>query len=144
MLFAALAGFVFGFIGSVPVAGPIAVLVLERSLAHRYSDAEGIAVGGAVAESAYAGAAFLGLGFLIKSYPIVLVGARARLTGLAVGDAHDRRGVARVERGPHARGQRIELRAEGRLRLVAPHDRVRRGQHVAGVGRDRHGAAAGC
>ena len=77
MLFAALAGFVFGFIGSVPVAGPIAVLVLERSLAHRYSDAEGIAVGGAVAESAYAGAAFLGLGFLIRSYPIVLVGARA-------------------------------------------------------------------
>lgn len=77
MLIAALVGFVFGFIGSVPVAGPIAVLVLERSLAMRYADAEGIAVGGALAESVYAGAAFLGLGMLIERYPFLLVVARA-------------------------------------------------------------------
>lgn len=75
MLLALFAGFVFGFVGSVPVAGPIAVLVLERSLAKRYTDAEGIALGGALAESFYAGAAFLGLGYVVQHYPVVLVAA---------------------------------------------------------------------
>lgn len=77
MLSAAIAGYILGFLGSVPVAGPIAVLVLERSLAQRYADAEGIAVGGAVAESFYAAAAFLGFGVLVQRFPVLLVVARA-------------------------------------------------------------------
>lgn len=76
MLAAALVGFLFGFIGSVPVAGPIAVLVFERSLAGRYADADGIALGGALAEGLYAGAAFLGLGLTVHRYPSVLVASR--------------------------------------------------------------------
>jgi threonine/homoserine/homoserine lactone efflux protein len=88
MLTAALVGFVLGFLGSVPVAGPIAVLVLERSLAQRYADAEGIAVGGAVAESLYAAAAFLGFGVLVNRFPVLLVGARVAGALILVVVAH--------------------------------------------------------
>ena len=54
MLWVALAGFARGFIGSMPVAGPVAVLVVSRSLEGRLRDGALIGLGSALAEGAYA------------------------------------------------------------------------------------------
>jgi hypothetical protein len=54
VLVTALLGLAFGFVGSIPVAGPISALVLYRGLDRRYKAATFIGVGGAVAEGAYA------------------------------------------------------------------------------------------
>ena len=45
MLLPILIGFVFGFFGSMPVAGPIAVLVLRLGLEHHPSRAMAVAAG---------------------------------------------------------------------------------------------------
>lgn len=62
----ALFGFCFGFVGSVPVAGPIAVLVLSRGLEERHRAGLLIAVGAAIAEGFYAFLAFYGFGALLS------------------------------------------------------------------------------
>ncbi|MDH5491032.1 MAG: LysE family transporter [Myxococcales bacterium] len=62
-------GFVFGFVGSVPVAGPIAVLVLCSGLERRFRNGLGIAMGAAVAEGTYALLAFWGFGTLLSGLP---------------------------------------------------------------------------
>ena len=49
MLTAALIGFCFGFFGSIPVAGPIAALVLKRGLTGRFRSAALVGAGGAIA-----------------------------------------------------------------------------------------------
>jgi threonine/homoserine/homoserine lactone efflux protein len=71
MLLAAAIGVLFGFVGSIPVAGPIAVLVLARGLALRFRSGIFIAAGGAIAESVYAFLAFWGFGALLGEYPWV-------------------------------------------------------------------------
>ena len=48
MIVAALSGFVLGFAGSIPVAGPTAVVVMESALAHRNREGLEVAVGAAV------------------------------------------------------------------------------------------------
>ena len=45
MIVAALSGFVLGFAGSIPVAGPTAVVVMESALAHRNREGLEVAVG---------------------------------------------------------------------------------------------------
>jgi len=72
-----LVGFAFGFIGSMPVAGPISVLVLHLGLARDPRHALFVAVGGALAESLYALLAFWGLSAVLARYPMVLPAARA-------------------------------------------------------------------
>ena len=47
MLLPLLIGFAFGFLGSMPVAGPISLLVLHLGLAHDSRRAMYVAVGGA-------------------------------------------------------------------------------------------------
>ncbi len=54
MLVAAIVGLLFGFVGSIPVAGPISALVLHRGLERRYRSAAFVGVGGAIAEGGYA------------------------------------------------------------------------------------------
>ena len=71
MIIAALIGFLFGFIGSMPVAGPIAALVFARALQGRMRSGLRIAMGGAVAEAAYAALAFWGFAELLEQYPWV-------------------------------------------------------------------------
>jgi threonine/homoserine/homoserine lactone efflux protein len=71
-----LVGFAFGYIGSMPVAGPISVLVLHLSLAHASRRAFFVAVGGALAESLYALLAFWGLSTVLASRPVVLPASR--------------------------------------------------------------------
>lgn len=72
MLLALTVGFLFGFIGSMPVAGPIAALVFARGLQGRLSSAAAIAVGGALAEAIYAFLAFWGFAALLAKYPLVV------------------------------------------------------------------------
>jgi threonine/homoserine/homoserine lactone efflux protein len=69
MLVALLIGFCFGFFGSIPVAGPIAALVLSRGLTGRFTSAVLIGVGGAVAEALYAFLAFWGFSTYLTKYP---------------------------------------------------------------------------
>ena len=77
MLPALLIGFAFGYVGSMPVAGPISVLVLHLGLAHDPRHALYVAVGGALAESLYALLAFWGLSAVLAQYPMVLPASRA-------------------------------------------------------------------
>lgn len=72
MAAAAIIGFLFGFVGSIPVAGPIAVLVLARGVENRPRSGFGIAAGGAVAEGIYAFLAFWGFTELLARHPVVL------------------------------------------------------------------------
>ena len=77
MLLPLLVGFAFGYIGSMPVAGPISVLVLHLGLARESRLAVAVAVGGAVAESLYALLAFWGLSAVLERHPVVLPASRA-------------------------------------------------------------------
>jgi threonine/homoserine/homoserine lactone efflux protein len=77
-----LIGFAFGYLGSMPVAGPISVLVLHLGLAHDPLRALYVAVGGAVAESLYALLAFWGLSEVLTRYPMVLPASRMAGSGL--------------------------------------------------------------
>lgn len=68
MLAAAIVGVVLGFIGSMPVAGPIALLVLGRGLENRSRNGLALALGAAIAESVYAYLAFWGFGAVLARY----------------------------------------------------------------------------
>lgn len=68
MVVAVLIGFLFGFVGSMPIAGPVSALVFARALQGRPREAFHIAVGAAVAETIYAGLAFWGFAELLRRY----------------------------------------------------------------------------
>jgi len=89
-MFGALAiGFLFGFMGSIPIAGPISILVLARGLTGQLRGGLDLALGCAVAESTYAFLAFWGLSTVLVSYPHVMPVARTVgalfFVGLGVG-----------------------------------------------------------
>ena len=65
---AALIGFIFGFIGSMPIAGPISALIFARALQGRGREGLHIGLGAAVAEMIYAGLAFWGFAELLERY----------------------------------------------------------------------------
>jgi threonine/homoserine/homoserine lactone efflux protein len=71
MLITALIGFALGWVGSIPVAGPISALVLTRGLEGRFRAGVFIAVGGALAEGVYAFLAFYGFSTFLTTYPII-------------------------------------------------------------------------
>jgi threonine/homoserine/homoserine lactone efflux protein len=64
--------FVFSFLGSMPIAGPIAVIVLSRGLDNKPRSGFFIALGAALVESIYAGLAFLGLTAMLARYPLLV------------------------------------------------------------------------
>jgi threonine/homoserine/homoserine lactone efflux protein len=83
-MLAALLGFLFGFIGSMPIAGPVAVVVFGRGIDDRGKSGLYIAIGSAVAESVYAYLAFWGFSaFLTKYHWIELVSTAAAATILS-------------------------------------------------------------
>ena len=77
MFWAALIGFLFGFIGSMPVAGPIALLVFGRGLENRMRSGLYLACGAAIAESIYAYLAFWGFSAFLVQYEWVVPVSRA-------------------------------------------------------------------
>ncbi len=72
MLLALLLGLICGFVGSIPIAGPVAVLVLERGLGGRAREGLSIAIGASIAEGLYAGCAFLGMTAVLARFPWML------------------------------------------------------------------------
>lgn len=62
----------FGFFGSMPLAGPIAIMVFSRAARAKYAEALHIAVGAAGAEGIYAGVAFFSFTTLFARYPLVV------------------------------------------------------------------------
>jgi threonine/homoserine/homoserine lactone efflux protein len=77
MFVAALIGFLFGFVGSMPVAGPIALLVFGRGLENRARSGLYLACGAAIAESIYAYLAFWGFSAFLVKYEWVVPVSRA-------------------------------------------------------------------
>jgi threonine/homoserine/homoserine lactone efflux protein len=65
---ATLVGFLFGFIGSMPISGPISLLVFHRGLHARYRDGWAIGLGGAMAEGIYCGLAIYGFTVLLEGF----------------------------------------------------------------------------
>jgi threonine/homoserine/homoserine lactone efflux protein len=63
---------VFGFVGSMPLAGPIAVLAMSRATRGKYGEALRIALGACVAEGLYAGVAFWGFTTFLARHAIVV------------------------------------------------------------------------
>lgn len=61
-------GFLLGFVGSMPLAGPIAVLVVSRAVEKRYVEARRLAYGAAIAEAIYAGVSFWGFSTFLARY----------------------------------------------------------------------------
>lgn len=68
MLTAALLGFAFGFVTSMPVAGPVSLIVFGRGLQGRSRTGVSLAFGSAIAESMYAYLAFWGFSALLARY----------------------------------------------------------------------------
>jgi threonine/homoserine/homoserine lactone efflux protein len=103
-----LAGVVCAFIGSLPLAGPIALLVVSNAISGRYREALKIALGAALAEGIYACLAFWGFAELPTHYGLVLpisqgvtatllLGVGARFLFFEVKE--EARGMADIDRG---------------------------------------------
>jgi threonine/homoserine/homoserine lactone efflux protein len=59
------------FVGSMPLAGPVAVLTLSRAASGRFGEALRIGLGAAVAEGIYAGLAFWGFATFLPQHRLV-------------------------------------------------------------------------
>lgn len=104
MLASGIAGVLLGFVGSVPVAGPIAVLVVARGLEGRRQRAFLIACGAAVAEATYAFLAYRGFSAFLADLPWITHASRGvavlLLTAIGLGLLRRRGGAAPVPE-PH-------------------------------------------
>jgi threonine/homoserine/homoserine lactone efflux protein len=63
-------GFLMGFLGSMPIAGPISSLVFHRGMDGRFWEGWAIGLGGALAEGIYCALAVYGLGALYDRFPV--------------------------------------------------------------------------
>jgi threonine/homoserine/homoserine lactone efflux protein len=82
LFIAALLGTVIAFVGSMPIAGPLAVLVLERAVTGRRAEGLFITFGGALAEAIVAfGVALLFPLLFALSHTVVIV---SRIAGAAI------------------------------------------------------------
>src|SRR5271170_2684173 len=72
LLVVSLVAFVFAFVGSLPLAGPIALLVVSNGASGRHKEALRIALGAAVAEGIYAFLAFWGFATFLARHALVL------------------------------------------------------------------------
>jgi threonine/homoserine/homoserine lactone efflux protein len=73
---ALLVGFVFGFLGSMPIAGPTAVVVVAKGLENKFWTGLYIAIGASLAEAVYAFMAFWGLTAALMKFPVLLPASR--------------------------------------------------------------------
>jgi threonine/homoserine/homoserine lactone efflux protein len=62
----------FGFVGSMPLAGPISVMIISRAARKRFGDAYRLGIGAAVAEGMYATIAFWTFARLLSRHPLVV------------------------------------------------------------------------
>lgn len=71
-LITCLVAFTFGFIGSIPLTGPVAVMVFSAGVRREYGVALRIGLGAALAEALYAAVAFWGFTRFLAHHPLVL------------------------------------------------------------------------
>ncbi len=62
----------FGFFGSMPIAGPISVMVISRAARRRFDEAVHIGLGAAAAEAISAGVAFFGFTTFLARHEVVV------------------------------------------------------------------------
>jgi len=67
----ALIGLILGFLGSMPIAGPIAVLILHKGLRAKHDEGMSIAYGAAIPETMYCAMALFGFDILFARYPAI-------------------------------------------------------------------------
>lgn len=84
MVLAFVIGVALGFFGSIPAAGPLALLIVQAGLDGARSRSLALAVGGAVAEGLWAMAAASGLGLLMTARPELEHGLRGVGSALTV------------------------------------------------------------
>jgi threonine/homoserine/homoserine lactone efflux protein len=77
MLTALLVGFALGFIGSMPVAGPIAALVFARGVQGRFRSGSFITLGAALGEALYVFGVFYGFTAVLTRYVWLVPASRA-------------------------------------------------------------------
>jgi threonine/homoserine/homoserine lactone efflux protein len=65
-----------GFVGSVPLTGPIALLVFHRGLQGRYWRGIAVGLGGTTGELIYCAMAVAGVGALVKQFPLASAGLK--------------------------------------------------------------------
>lgn len=85
MLLLLLLAFTFGFVGSMPLAGPIAILVVSRCAERKYGEALRLALGASISEGAYAAIAFFGFATFLARHPLILPISRAVTAVVLVG-----------------------------------------------------------
>jgi threonine/homoserine/homoserine lactone efflux protein len=84
MVAALLVGLLFGFLGSIPVAGPISAVVLHRGLTGRAASGALVGLGCAFAEGGYAYLAFWGFSTYLASYAWLEPVSRALAAGMLI------------------------------------------------------------
>lgn len=72
MLIAAVAGLIAAFLASMPVAGPVAALVVRHALEGQAKSALMLSLGTALAEAIYAFLALWGFAKLLSDYPVIV------------------------------------------------------------------------
>lgn len=65
-----------GFLGSVPLTGPIALLVFHRGLQGRYLRGAAVGIGGTLGETIYCALAVAGVGALVEKFPLASTGMK--------------------------------------------------------------------
>lgn len=70
MIVAFITGLLMSFVGSMIPTGPIALIVIRRSLARHHLGALSLVSGAAVSEAGYALLAYLGIDFAFSRYPV--------------------------------------------------------------------------
>jgi threonine/homoserine/homoserine lactone efflux protein len=85
LLVVCLTALAFGFFGSVPLAGPIAVMVVSRAADGKSGEALRIGLGASVAEGLYAAIAFWGFSTLLSGSALVVPLSRGAAALVLVG-----------------------------------------------------------
>lgn len=83
VLVISLIALVLGFVGSMPLAGPVSVMVVSRGAVGHYAEAVKLAIGASIGEGVYAGLAFWGFASLLERFPAAMPISRA-LTGIVL------------------------------------------------------------
>lgn len=84
VLFALLLGLAMGFLGSVPVAGPIAAIIVRKGLEGRFKSGAWVAVGGALPEAGYAYLAFWGFSTFLAQYAWIELVSRGAAAAILI------------------------------------------------------------
>jgi threonine/homoserine/homoserine lactone efflux protein len=84
MPLALVVGFLLGYLGSIPAAGPLAVLLVATAIAGQSRRYLLLAAGGAFAEGLWALAAARGLGWVLEAHPVIDRALRASGAALVV------------------------------------------------------------